>query len=287
MQTTTKGKPLEDLGENSTANHGLYSTRFQSDAKISWWPVDFGNYCPFFIHLAWHNAGTYRQTDGRGGARTGQQGFTHLNSWPNNAILNKARRLLWSDTGRYSESDDIYDRADKLETPLAAKDMGLVYVNSEGPATLVRGQQSRPPAGCFQELQGIMSEFHSANDEKQTSLVDLIVLGGSAAIDKAAEGDSGGAKVHFTVGRVDAYREDTNLFERKGINKSETKFTATCADLILGLHPELRAIAEVHGSTSAEAKTEFSNDFVKAWAKVIDLDRYYIKGTSYTGVEHV
>ncbi|KAG0044062.1 Catalase-peroxidase 2 [Gryganskiella cystojenkinii] len=168
-------------------------TKLQSDSK-SWWPADFGNYGPFFIRLAWHNAGTYRMIDGRGGSGMGQQRFAPLNSWPDNASLDKARRLLWpikqkygnrlswadlfvysgnvalenmgfpsygfafgrvdtwqSDEGiywgdesdffpslgsnkeRYNGDRDIYERADKLESPLGATNMGLIYVNPEGP----------------------------------------------------------------------------------------------------------------------------------------------------------
>ncbi len=147
-----------------------------------WWPADFGNYGPLIIRMAWHSAGTYRVTDGRGGGGTGQQRFAPLNSWPDNVGLDKARRLLWPIKKKYGQSiswadlmilagnvaletmgfktfgfaggrvdawepdDDVYwgpetswlanerysgDR--KLEGPLAAVQMGLIYVNPEGP----------------------------------------------------------------------------------------------------------------------------------------------------------
>ncbi len=147
-----------------------------------WWPADFGNYGPFFIRMAWHSAGTYRTGDGRGGSRAGQQRFAPLNSWPDNANLDKARRLLWPIKQKYgnniswadlmiltgnvalesmgfetfgfaggrtdvwepeknvywgSESkwldDKRYTDDRQLENPLAAVQMGLIYVNPEGP----------------------------------------------------------------------------------------------------------------------------------------------------------
>ncbi len=146
-----------------------------------WWPADYGNYGPLFIRMAWHSAGTYRTLDGRGGAGGGQQRFDPLNSWPDNANLDKARRLLWPIKQKYGkkiswadlmiltgnvamenmgfktlgfaggreddwEADLVYwgpetkwldakrrDKEGKLEGPLAAVQMGLIYVNPEGP----------------------------------------------------------------------------------------------------------------------------------------------------------
>jgi catalase-peroxidase len=147
-----------------------------------WWPADYGHYGGFFIRMAWHSAGTYRSGDGRGGSRAGQQRFAPLNSWPDNANLDKARRLLWPIKQKYGNqiswadlmiltgnvalesagfktfgfaggredvwepeldvywgkekewlADERYSGDRELENPLAAVQMGLIYVNPEGP----------------------------------------------------------------------------------------------------------------------------------------------------------
>lgn len=147
-----------------------------------WWPADYGHYGPFIIRMAWHSAGTYRISDGRGGAGAGQQRFAPLNSWPDNANLDKARRLLWPVKKKYGQSlswadllvlagnvalesmgfetfgyaggredrwepeedvywgpettwlgDERYTGDRELEGPLGAVQMGLIYVNPEGP----------------------------------------------------------------------------------------------------------------------------------------------------------
>ena len=147
-----------------------------------WWPADYGHYGPFFVRMAWHSAGTYRTSDGRGGAGAAMQRFAPLNSWPDNANLDKARRLLWPVKQKYGAAlsyadlivftgnrametmgfktfgfgggrvdvwepdedvywgpeetwlgDDRYTGDRELESPLAAVQMGLIYVNPEGP----------------------------------------------------------------------------------------------------------------------------------------------------------
>lgn len=178
-----------------------------------WWPADYGHYGPFFIRMAWHSAGTYRTGDGRGGAADGTLRFAPLNSWPDNANLEKARRLLWPIKQKYGKKiswadlmiltgncalesmgfktfgfaggrkdvwepqEDVYWGAEKtwlgderytgdreLEKPLAAVQMGLIYVNPEGP-------NGRPSA--IDSAKDIRETFGrmAMNDEETVALV--------------------------------------------------------------------------------------------------------------------
>ena len=178
-----------------------------------WWPADFGHYGPLFIRMAWHSAGTYRVGDGRGGAGAGQQRFPPLNSWPDNANLDKARRLLWPIKQKYGRKiswadlmilagnvalesmgfktfgfaggrvdvwepeeevywgsedtwlgDKRYSGDRKLENPLAAVQMGLIYVNPEGP-------DGRPdPVAAAKDIRETFARM-AMNDEETVALI--------------------------------------------------------------------------------------------------------------------
>jgi len=177
-----------------------------------WWPADYGHYGPFFIRMAWHSAGTYRMADGRGGAGGGQQRFEPLNSWPDNANLDKARRLLWPIKSKYGSklswadlmvltgnvalesmgfktfgfaggrtddweadlvywgpekkwlADERYQGERKLEKPLAAVQMGLIYVNPEGP------NGNPDPLAAAKDIRETFARM-AMNDEETLALI--------------------------------------------------------------------------------------------------------------------
>jgi catalase-peroxidase len=178
-----------------------------------WWPADFGHYGPLFIRMAWHSAGTYRTGDGRGGAGSGTQRFAPLNSWPDNANLDKARRLLWPIKQKYGRKiswadlmilagncalesmgfktfgfgggredvwepeEDIYWGAEgewlgdkrysgdrELENPLAAVQMGLIYVNPEGP------NGNPDPLAAAKDIREVFARM-AMNDEETVALI--------------------------------------------------------------------------------------------------------------------
>jgi catalase-peroxidase len=178
----------------------------------TWWPADFGHYGGLFIRMAWHSAGTYRITDGRGGAGAGQQRFAPLNSWPDNANLDKARRLLWPIKQKYGRKiswadlfvltgnvalesmgfktfgfaggradvwepeelfwgpegtwlgDDRYSGERELAEPLGAVQMGLIYVNPEGP------NGNPDPLGSAKDIRETFFRM-AMNDEETVALI--------------------------------------------------------------------------------------------------------------------
>lgn len=187
-QNSSLSNPMDESFDYAAAFKSVNLEELKKDifelmtTSQEWWPADYGHYGPFFIRMAWHSAGTYRIADGRGGAGSGTQRFAPLNSWPDNANLDKARLLLWPVKQKYGKKiswadlmilagncalesmgfktfgfgggredvwqpeEDIYWGSEKewladkrytgereLENPLAAVQMGLIYVNPEGP----------------------------------------------------------------------------------------------------------------------------------------------------------
>jgi len=187
QQFPPQANPMGEDFDYAQEFESLDLSAVKSDVKAlmkdsqEWWPADYGHYGPFFIRMAWHSAGTYRTSDGRGGGGRGMQRFAPLNSWPDNVNLDKARRLLWPVKAKYGRklswadlfilagtmamedmglpsygysggradvyepdmtywgseqewlADNRYTGDRELENPLAAVQMGLIYVNPEGP----------------------------------------------------------------------------------------------------------------------------------------------------------
>ncbi|GAA2645665.1 catalase/peroxidase HPI [Streptomyces vastus] len=246
-----------------------------------WWPADFGNYGPLMIRMAWHSAGTYRISDGRGGAGAGQQRFAPLNSWPDNGNLDKARRLLWPVKKKYGQNiswadlmiltgnvaleqmgfetfgfaggredvwepeEDVYwgpettwlddqrysgDR--ELENPLGAVQMGLIYVNPEGP------NGNPDPIAAARDIRETFRRM-AMNDEETVALI--------------AGGHTFG-KTHG-AGPADAVGADPEAasMEEMGLGWKNTHGTGKGGD----------AITSGLEVTWTETPTQWSNNFFK------------------------
>jgi len=217
-QNEAKSSPLGDNFNYAAAFSKLDLDAVKKDiasvlaTSQDWWPADYGNYGPLMIRMAWHSAGTYRTLDGRGGAGGGQQRFEPLNSWPDNANLDKARRLMWPVKQKYGDSiswadlmiltgnvalesmgfetygfaggreddwqaelvywgpeaqwlgDKRYSGDRNLEKPLAAVQMGLIYVNPEGP------NGNGDPVSAARDIRETFGRM-AMNDEETVALI--------------------------------------------------------------------------------------------------------------------
>jgi catalase-peroxidase len=218
-QNSPRGNPLGAGFDYESAFRSLDLAAVKKDlaalmtSSQEWWPADWGHYGPLFIRMAWHSAGTYRVADGRGGASDGTQRFAPLNSWPDNANLDKARRLLWPIKQKYGQriswadlmvlagnvalesmgfetfgfaggradvwepqrdvywgpeskwlADERYAGERELENPLAAVQMGLIYVNPEGP-------NGKPdPLAAARDIRETFGRM-AMNDEETVALI--------------------------------------------------------------------------------------------------------------------
>ena len=218
-QHNSKSNPLGPDFKYAEEFKKLDLDAVKNDIKVlmktsqDWWPADYGHYGPLFIRMAWHSAGTYRTGDGRGGAGSGSQRFPPLNSWPDNANLDKARQLLWPIKQKYGNKlswadlmvltgncalesmglgtfgfgggredvfepeqdiywgsedewlgDKRYEGDRQLDDPLAAVQMGLIYVNPEGP-------NGKPdPVGSARDIRETFARM-AMNDEETVALV--------------------------------------------------------------------------------------------------------------------
>ncbi|MEK9518482.1 catalase/peroxidase HPI [Streptomyces venezuelae] len=213
------GNPLGEEFDYAEAFNALDLAAVKRDiaevltSSQDWWPADFGHYGPLMIRMAWHSAGTYRISDGRGGAGAGQQRFAPLNSWPDNGNLDKARRLLWPVKKKYGQNiswadlmiltgnvaletmgfktfgfaggradvweadedvywgpettwlgDERYTGDRELENPLGAVQMGLIYVNPEGP------NGNPDPVAAARDIRETFRRM-AMNDEETVALI--------------------------------------------------------------------------------------------------------------------
>jgi catalase-peroxidase len=245
-----------------------------------WWPADFGHYGGLFIRMAWHSAGTYRITDGRGGAGGGQQRFAPLNSWPDNANLDKARRLLWPIKQKYGRKiswadlliltgnvalesmgfktfgfgggradtwepeelywgpegswlgDERYSGERELASPLGAVQMGLIYVNPEGP------NGNPDPLGAARDIRETFTRM-AMNDEETVALI----AGGHTF------GKAHGAGDPSLIGA----EPESAPIEYQGLGWRSKYGTGTGADAITG-GPEV---------TWSQTPTKWSNHFLE------------------------
>ncbi len=218
-QHSTKSNPMSDSFDYVEAFKSLDLNAVKKDiydlmtTSQDWWPADYGHYGPFFIRMAWHSAGTYRTTDGRGGGGAGMQRFAPLNSWPDNTNLDKARLLLWPIKKKYGQklswadlmilagncalesmgfktfgfgggredvwepAEDVYWGSERvwlddkrysgdrdLENPLAAVQMGLIYVNPEGP------NGNPDPIASARDIRETFARM-AMNDEETVALI--------------------------------------------------------------------------------------------------------------------
>ena len=288
---------IDGLHRNSTLSDPMgadfdYAKEFASldlDAVIAdlralmtdsqdWWPADFGHYGGLFIRMAWHSAGTYRITDGRGGAGAGQQRFAPLNSWPDNANLDKARRLLWPIKQKYGRKlswadlmiltgnvalesmgfktfgfaggradvwepeelywgpegtwlgDERYSGERQLSEPLGAVQMGLIYVNPEGP------NGNPDPVAAARDIRETFFRM-AMNDEETVALI----AGGHSF------GKTHGAGDPSLVGAD----PEAGALEQQGLGWKSTHGTGIGADAITG-GPEV---------TWTQTPTQWSNLF--------------------------
>jgi catalase-peroxidase len=275
-ENAPKGDPVEGEFDYATEFKKLNLAAVKQDiAKVlttsqDWWPADYGHYGGLMIRLAWHSAGTYRVTDGRGGAASGTIRFAPLNSWPDNANLDKARRLLWPIKKKYGRSlswadlmvltgnvafesmgfktfgfgggrEDVYEPTDinwgpetewladkrfsedgkTLEQPLGAAQMGLIYVNPEGP-------NGKPDPLAAAEHIRITFGRMSMNDEETVALI-----AGGHTIGKA----HGAASAGKYVGR----EPEAGTIEQQGFGWKNSYGTGKGADTITsGQRPRRR-----------------------------------------------